>query len=446
MSIIADLHLHSKYSRAVSQKMNLKEIAFWAKKKGISLVSTADWTHPLWFREIQENLVEKTPGIFKLKDGSFPKISFILSTELSSIYSQNGKTHRIHNLIFTPSLQTAQKIIKTLQKKGVNLLADGRPTMGISAKNLLEILLEVDKKNFLIPCHIWTPWFSLYGSKSGFDSIEEAFGKYSKYIWAVETGLSSDPIMNWQIEELDNRAIVSFSDAHSGPKLGREATVFISYDKKELNFSDINYDDIISAFKQEKGKIKIGYTIEFFPEEGKYHWSGHRLCGIKYSPKEILKNGEICPVCNKALTIGVENRVLKLAKRIIKNEELIFLKNKYETTFIYDKEKKRTPFISLVPLMEVLKEIHNSPTKAEKEYQQLTDNFAPEFDILMRKKYDEIEKFAGKKLKEAIQIIRERKVFIDPGYDGVFGVVKIFKNKEQKDEENQSKKQQLNLF
>jgi Uncharacterized conserved protein len=213
--------------------MDLKEIAFWAKKKGINLVSTADWTHPLWFRQIQENLVEKTPGIFKLKDGSFPEIAFILSTELSSIYSQNGKTHRIHNLVFTPSLPTAQKIIKTLQQQGVNLLADGRPTMGISSKDLLEILLSIDEKNFLIPCHVWTPWFSLYGSKSGFDSVEEAFGNYSKYIYAIETGLSSDPIMNWQIEELDNRAIVSFSDAHSGPKLGREATVFIPYDKEK---------------------------------------------------------------------------------------------------------------------------------------------------------------------------------------------------------------------
>jgi len=447
MSIIADLHLHSKYSRAVSQKMDLKEIAFWAKKKGINLVSTADWTHPLWFRQIQENLVEKTPGIFKLKDGSFPEVSFILSTELSSIYSQNGKTHRIHNLVFTPSLTTAQKIIKTLQQQGVNLLADGRPTMGISAKDLLEILLSIDEKNFLIPCHIWTPWFSLYGSKSGFDSIEEAFGNYSKYITAVETGLSSDPIMNWQIEELDNRAIVSFSDAHSGQKLGREATVFIPYDKeKELNLSEINYDDIIGTFKQQEGKLKIGYTIEFFPEEGKYHWSGHRLCEIKYSPQEVLTNGEICPVCGKPLTIGVENRVLKLAKKIIKNEELIFVKNKYGLTFVYEKEKKRPPFVSLVPLMEVLEEIYGSPSQAEKEYQRLTENFAPEFDILMRKTYEEIEAFAGKKLKEAIKIIRERKVFVDPGYDGVFGVVKIFNNNEKQTEKNQSEKQQLNLF
>lgn len=445
MAIIADLHLHSKYSRAVSQKMDLKEIAFWAKKKGINLVSTADWTHPLWFREIKENLVEETAGIFKLKDGSFKEIKFILSTELSSIYSQNEKVHRIHNLVFAPSLATAEKIIKKLQKAGVNLIADGRPTMGISCQNLLELLLSTDDNTFLIPCHVWTPWFSLYGSKSGFDSIEEAFGNYSKYIYAVETGLSSDPIMNWQIKELKNRAIVSFSDAHSGKKLGREATVFIPNNNNSSG--GFNYFDIISAFKQKKdGRLKIGYTIEFFPEEGKYHWSGHRLCGVKYSAEEVLKKGEICPVCGKPLTIGVENRVLKLAEKTIKKEDLIFIQNKYGLTFIYEKEKKRPPFVSLVPLMEVLGEIHNSPTKAEKEYQRLTDDFAPEFDILMRKTYEEIENFGGQKLKEAIKIIRERQVFVDPGYDGVFGVVKIFQQSDEKIEEKKQEKEQLNLF
>ena len=443
MSIIADLHLHSKYSRAVSQKMDLKEIALWAQKKGIDLVSTADWTHPLWFRQIQENLVEKTPGIFKLKDGSFPEVAFILSTELSSIYSQNEKVHRIHNLVFAPSLLVAEKIIKKLQEAGVNLIADGRPTLGISSKNLLELLLSIDEKIFLIPCHVWTPWFSLYGSRSGFDSIEEAFGNYSKYIYAVETGLSSDPIMNWQIKELENRSIVSFSDAHSGQKLGREATVFIPNN----NFSgSFNYFDIIAAFKQQKGHLKIGYTIEFFPEEGKYHWSGHRLCGVKYSAEEVLKKGEICPVCGKPLTIGVENRVLKLSKKLIKKEDLIFTQNKYGLTFVYEKEKKRPPFVSLVPLMEVLAEILNSVTKAEKEYQRLTENFGVEFDILMRKTYEEIEAFAGKKLKEAIKIIRERQVFVDPGYDGVFGVVKIFKKTDESGEEKKQEKEQLNLF
>jgi len=445
MSIIADLHLHSKYSRAVSQKMDLKEIAFWAKKKGINLVSTADWTHPLWFREIQEKLTEKSPGVFRLKDGSFPEVSFILSTEVSSIYNQDGKTRRIHNLIFSPSLKTAEKVIKKLQEEKVNLLADGRPTMGISSKDLLELLLSIDENIFLIPCHVWTPWFSLYGSKSGFDSIKEAFGDLEKYIFAIETGLSSDPIMNWQIEELENRSIVSFSDAHSGQKLGREATVFI---KNSNHFSgDFSYFDIIDAFKQKKnGHLKIGYTIEFFPEEGKYHWSGHRLCGVRYSPCDVLEKGEICPVCQKPLTIGVENRVLKLSKKVFKNEDLFLAKNKFDVTFVYDKEKKKTPFVSLVPLLEILQEIYQSPKKAEDEYQRLTENLGAEFEILFRKSYEEIERVGGKKLKEAIEIVRQRKVFVDPGYDGVFGVVKIFKQKEENESSKSQEKEQLNLF
>ena len=445
MSIIADLHLHSKYSRAVSQKMDLKEIAFWAKKKGIHLVATSDWTHPLWFREIKENLVEKYPGIFKLKDGSFPDVSFILSTEVSSIYQQDGKIRRIHNLIFSPSLEKAEEIIKKLQKEGVNLLADGRPTMGISAKNLLELLLTIDENIFFIPCHVWTPWFSLYGSKSGFDSIKECFGDLEKYIFAVETGLSSDPIMNWQIEELQNRAIVSFSDAHSGEKLGREATVFIkNTNEKNDNFS---YFDIINALKGKKeSRLRIGYTIEFFPQEGKYHWSGHRTCGIKYSAEEVIKKGEICPVCQKPLTIGVENRVLKLAKKTLKENDLVFVKNKNDVTFVYDKEKKRTPFVSLVPLLEILEEIYQSQKKAKDEYQKLTENLGTEFEILLRKSYEEIEKFSGKKLKEAIEIVRNRKVFVDPGFDGVFGVVKIFKQKDENGAIYQKEKEQLNLF
>jgi PHP family Zn ribbon phosphoesterase len=295
----------------------------------------------------------------------------------------------------------------------------------------LELLLSIDEKIFLIPCHVWTPWFSLYGSRSGFDSIEEAFGNYSKYICAVETGLSSDPIMNWQIKELENRSIVSFSDAHSGQKLGREATVFIPNN----NFSGrFNYFDIIAAFKQEKdGHLKIGYTIEFFPEEGKYHWSGHRACQIRYNPKDIKEKGEICPVCGKPLTIGVENRVLALAQKILTNNDLVFLKNKYDVTFVYDPEKKRPPFVSLVPLLEILQEINQSPTKAEKEYEKLVGNLGSEFEILLKRSYDEIEKIGGEKLRLAIEIVRGRKVFVDPGYDGVFGVVKIFKNENEQE-------------
>lgn len=430
MIIIADLHLHSKYSRAVSQKMNLKEINLWAEKKGIHLVGTADWTHPLWFREIQNNLEEIRKGIFSLKDKkdvfSFPW--FILSVEVANIYTQKGKQHRIHNLILSPSLTSAEKFIKYLEKKSINLLSDGRPILGFSSKELLKILLDIDENFFLIPCHVWTPWFSLYGSKSGFDSIQECFGDMEKYIFAIETGLSSDPLMNWQIEELDNRTIVSFSDAHSGSKLGREATVLV-YTSASSYF---DFFDIIKAFKKDAtGKLKIGYTIEFFPEEGKYHWNGHRLCNVRYSPRQLKEKGVICPVCQKPLTVGVESRVLKLAKRIIEEKDLLFLKNSSDVVFVYDKEKKRTPFVSLVPLLEILSEIYLSEKKAEKEYERLVTSFDKEFNILLKRSYEEIEQAGGKKLKEAIRIVRNRQVFVEPGYDGVFGKVSVFKNHDQ---------------
>ena len=266
MQIIADLQLHSKYSRAVSQKMDLFEIGSWASKKGIQLVATGDWTHPLWFRHITENLNEVNPGIYTLKkkpEDQKNEVCFFLSTEISSIYSQGGQVRRVHNLIFSPSIETCQKIIKKLQSEGANLMADGRPIVGISSKDLLEMVLEIDENVLFIPAHAWTPWFSIFGSKSGFDSIEECFGpENAKYIYAIETGLSSDPIMNWQIKELESRSIVSFSDAHSGPKLGREATVFVSTNDEPVILNKLTYFDIAGAIRQDAGaKLKIGYTI-----------------------------------------------------------------------------------------------------------------------------------------------------------------------------------------
>jgi uncharacterized protein (TIGR00375 family) len=424
MSIIADLHLHSKYSRAVSQKMDLDGIADWADKKGIDLVATGDWTHPLWFREIKRLLIEIAPGIYELKRH---RAKFMLTTEISSIYTQGGKSRRIHNLIMSPSIATCEKVIAKLEKEGCNLMSDGRPIIGISSKDLLSILLEIDPNIILIPCHIWTPWFSLFGSKSGFDSVEESFAELSDYIYGVETGLSSDPIMNWQIKNLERRSILSFSDAHSGAKLGREATVFVVRNPNEDEAGSFSYQDIADAIKQKPGgKLKIGYTIEFFPEEGKYHWSGHRLCNVRYNPQEVKDKGVVCPVCHKPLTIGVENRVIDLSQKIIKENDLLFVKNSSGVTFVIDKEKKRRPFVSIVPLMEALVEINRSPTKAAAEYDRLTGVFASEFDILLKRSYEDIARAGGEKLKQAVQTIRERKVFVDPGYDGVFGQVKIF--------------------
>lgn len=448
MFYIADLHLHSKYSRAVSQNMDLEEIARFAVKKGINIVSTADWTHPLWFREIKNKLQEVSPGLFALKNGEEPlkKIMFILSTEISCIYSQNNRVYRIHNLIFSPSLSTAEKIINALQKKGVNLLADGRPTMGLSARDLYALIKEVDQQTFLIPCHVWTPWFSLYGSKSGFDSIKDCFLDMEKEVYAVETGLSSDPWMNWQIKELNNRQIVSFSDAHSGQKLGREATVFFDKQSKK----NISYYDLIMAMKNNSSNLKIAYTIEFFPEEGKYHWSGHRACGIKYSPQEEKEKGKICPVCHRSLTIGVESRVFQLSSRILKKDDLMFVKNKNDVVFVYEKTKKRPPYVSLVPLFEILNETYQSPARAKKEYEKIT-NLIPEFYFLLRTSYEEIGALAGENLAEAVKRVRNRQVVVDPGFDGVFGKVRIFEKIDEKkpnkhQEKNNKGNQQATLF
>jgi len=453
MQIIADLHLHSRYSRAVSPAMDLIGIAGWAKKKGINLTGTGDWMHPLWFKNIQTELKETSEGIYGLmsnvgngRDRSLPNVRFLLSTEISSIYSQGDKQRRVHNLIFSPSITTCEKIINKLKSLGANLMSDGRPIVGLSSKQLLELVLEIDKNVLFIPAHAWTPWFSIFGSKSGFDSIEECFGQEgAKHIFAVETGLSSDPIMNWQIKDLENRSIISCSDAHSGPKLGREATVFIGNQESEFD-----YLDIADAIKQTaNSKLKIGYTIEFFPEEGKYHWTGHRACNIRYKPLEVKEKGVVCPVCRQPLTVGVENRVLDLAHKNLTPHDLLFVQNKVGLTFVYDKEKKRRPFVSLVPFLEILTEINNgSNAKALREYDRLITTNSAEFDILLKKPYEEIEKMGGEKLRQAIQIMRERKVFVDPGYDGVFGKVKIFKENETKiiEERKSGNEKQPTLF
>ena len=821
MQIIADLQLHSKYSRAVSPDMTLSEISRWSAVKGIELVATGDWTHPLWFKFIKDQLKETSSGIFTLKERP-NETQFLLSTEISSIYTQGGKVRRVHNLIFSPSIATSEKIIKELIHRGCNLMADGRPIVGVSSVDLLKMVLEIDDKVLFIPAHClprgqlietrdglkeidkvikndqvlthagnyrkvkktlkrltkesiykitpwyysqgaettgehpylaiktikkcpstgdkcipfgehqkrcynklyekykkewiqaknleigdficfpiirniilkknilvsnksikidedfclligyflsegcvdskggitftfsgkeseyvkdvvflmnkvfninhhriyrrkgtysyelifysktvakflgeqfyikdglknastkiipnwmiylpqelqkvmltswlqgddgytssinlvssinkialrlgiipyisvnkkedfnnrahfyrnrsikanfdsyqikfsfikdefglinlpefkrfkaklnrrhgfmdsnyvylpirkiekkfyngyvynlevekdnsystwvatihncWTPWFAVFGSKSGFDSLYECFGDYDRYIYAIETGLSSDPIMNWQIKELENRSIVSFSDAHSGPKLGREATVFTGDD------ADFTYGDITDAIKKvPDGKLKIGYTIEFFPEEGKYHWTGHRACDVKYSAAETKEKGTTCPVCGRALTVGVENRALELSEKLLTEKDLLYAQNNVGLTFVHDKDKKRKPFVSLIPLLEVLLEVTgHSQVKSQREYERLTAE-ASEFDILLRKTYEEIEALGGAKLKKAIQIVRERKVFVDPGYDGVFGKVQIFKEANEEARKNQENQQTL---
>ena len=445
MQILADLHTHSKFSRATSKKLDLYEMEYWAQKKGIDLLSTSDWLHPIWFKEIQSQLVETSSVVYELKKSqslSDKKVKFILSVEISSIYSQGGSVRRVHSLIFAPNFKLANAFYMELVKRGAKLMSDGRPIVGISCIDLLKIALGIDKNFLLIPAHAWTPWFGVFGSKSGFDSLQECFGDMSRYIYAIETGLSSDPIMNWQIKELENRSILSFSDAHSGPKLGREATVF-AIKTNPLTREPVNvqysFNDIASAIRQEKkSNMQVAFTAEFFPEEGKYHWSGHRSCNIKYSPNDVKLKGEICPVCARPITIGVENRVIKLSEKKLLKEDLLYQINSDGLTFVYDKDKKRKPFISLISLLEILMELNeNSPTKASKQYELLTNTFSTEFKILTKEPYEKIRKFGGETLENAIKIVRERKVYVDPGYDGVFGQVKIFHDKEERHQETQ---------
>ena len=428
MQVVADLHLHSKYSRAVSPQMVIPEIAKWAKKKGIDLVGTADWTHPLWLRELKENLVETGEGIFAAKnDLQGPK--FLLATEISNIYSQGGKGRRIHNLVLASSFATVEKINAALRSRGANLLSDGRPIIGLSARDLAELVFGVDKDCLIVPAHVWTPWFSLYGSKSGFDSIKECFGEFASNIYAVETGLSSSPGMNWRIEELDNRSIVSFSDAHSAAKLGRETTIFEIQEMPALRDSSgikkLSYEDIKEAIKEQK----IASTIEFYPEEGKYHYTGHRNCQVRHSPGDSKKLGTTCPVCGRPLTVGVMHRVEELAAR--------------PADF---SPENRPPYQMLVPLMEILAEALGSGVSSQKvinEYNYLTNNFGSEFKVLLKTPVGEIAKISGERAAEGIKKVRVGDIVVEPGYDGVFGRVKIWPSSAKA---SKGKGNQMSLF
>jgi len=444
MKIVADLHLHSKYSRAVSQQMDLFYLEEWAKKKGIDLLGTGDFTHPLWFSELETKLKEVSEGIYVLKDHSSAAVNFVLTCELSSIYSQGGRLRRIHNLVFAPSLATAKKINQELTRRGVNLLADGRPTLGLSAIHLAELIWSLDENCLIIPAHVWTPWFSLYGSKSGFDSLEECFGNFQNKIYAIETGLSSDPAMNWRIEELKNRSILSFSDAHSPTKLGREATVFKIKNKSLKNQVNFSFKDLAAAIKQEKEAVwEISHTIEFYPEEGKYHYTGHRHCQISQSPQQTKTKGFICPVCGKPLTVGVMSRVEELASF---NSQILKKESHYGVIVNYSAlSPNRPPYIMLVPLLEILTEAlkTSSPQKLLKAYENLIQNFQSELTVLIKTPIEQIAKVAGERVAEGIDKVRHGKIVIKPGFDGLFGLVKIWP---ERNEKTPLVKEQMSLF
>ncbi len=438
MKIIADLHLHSKYSRAVSKQMELPIMAEWAQKKGINLLATADWTHPLWLKEIESQLEEVEEGIFQLKDNK--EVKFILSTEISSIYSQGGQVRRIHNLVLAPSFDTVRKINSELIKRGCNLMSDGRPIIGLSSMALAELVWSIDKKALIIPAHVWTPWFSLYGSKSGFDSIEECFGNFTGQILAIETGLSSDPAMNWRIKDLEDRSIVSFSDAHSPAKMGRELTIF---DLEKLSFSSLSK----ALDLKEKSNNRILYTIEFYPEEGKYHYSGHRNCGVTYGSEDVEKKGMSCPVCGRPLTLGVMYRVDQLAED--NKVELAKQSNNSGLLGIYNKnDKSRPPYVMLVPLLEIIAEALSSTVSSQRvknEYEKLIKSFKSEFEILTQINTEEIILVSNPKIAEGIDKVRQGNIVIKPGFDGVFGIVKIWQTESENQDLNEQK-EQMALF
>jgi len=409
---IADFHLHSKYSRATSKEMDLENLDKWAKIKGITVLGTGDFTHPEWLRNLKEKLEPAEPGLYKLKVSSGKnETRFVLTAEISCIYSKGGKVRKIHVVVFAPSLEIVEKINTRLGLIG-NLRADGRPILGLDAKELLKIILDVSEDCLVMPAHCLTPWFAIFGSKSGFDSLKECFEDLSDRIFAVETGLSADPKMLWRLSELDNVSLISNSDAHSPQNLGREANVF---DVEK------NYFAIIEAIK-EKNPKKFLYTIEFYPEEGKYHYDGHRNCDISLHPRESIKYNDICPVCGKPLTIGVLNRVEKLADR--------------EEGF---KPARAIPFKSLVPLAEIISQVLNlgKDTKGVKrEYDNVT-RLGSEFEILLDIPIEDIKNKGFSDIASAIQKVREGNIQIKPGFDGVFGEVKIFSSLERKNKDQQ---------
>ena len=408
MKMIADLHIHSRFSMATSKEGMPENLDFWARKKGISLIGTGDFTHPVWREELKERLVSEGNGLYRLRDEYVKEESrkfpgegtrFVVSGEISSIYKKNGKTRKVHNVILLPGLEAADAMAQRLEKIG-NIHSDGRPILGLDSHDLLEMMLDVCPEGILIPAHIWTPHFSVLGAKSGFDSVEECFEELAPYIHALETGLSSDPAMNWRISKLDRYQLVSNSDAHSPSKLGREAN---------LLDIDCSYEGLYRAIQTGEG---LEGTVEFFPEEGKYHFDGHRKCGVSLSPVEAERLGGICPVCGKKLTMGVDHRVEQLADRA--------------EGFVKKDGKK---YESLVPLPEVISACMGYSTASKKVqgcFEQMIQTLGTEFDILRNVPSEDIKSCAGERIAEGIENVRTGNVKRIPGYDGEYGKIELF--------------------
>jgi len=411
MRFYADLHIHSKHSRATSRDCDLENLAYWGLKKGITVIGTGDFTHPVWMKELQEKLIPAEPGLFRLRPeiekAVFQRlpsscqgmVRFLLSVEISTIYKKGDKTRRIHHLLYAPDFEKALKINQALSKIG-NLKADGRPILGLDSRDLLEITLNASEDCFLVPAHIWTPWFSVLGSKSGFDHVSECYRDLASEVFALETGLSSDPSMNRRISELDAYRLISNSDAHSPQKLGREANLFDT---------ELNYFKLKQALQTGKG---FEGTIEFFPEEGKYHFDGHRSCGIRFSPEESKAHQGMCPVCKKPLTLGVLYRVRELEDRTTSD-------------FVED-------FQNLIPLPEILSEILQVGPQSKtvsKNYEKLILKLGSEFSILKDIPYEELQK-QHPLLGEGIKRMRKGEVKREAGFDGEYGIIRLFEKSE----------------
>ncbi|RKY32229.1 MAG: DNA helicase UvrD [Candidatus Omnitrophota bacterium] len=412
MKFIADFHIHSKYSRATSKDMDIKHIAEWARLKGITLMGTGDFTHHLWLEEIKNSVEDLGNGLFK-----FQGIYFMLTAEISSIYSKNGRGYRIHNVICSPSLKTTDKINDVLARYG-NIASDGRPILGMDAEEIARIVFDIDENCMVIPAHIWTPWFSLFGSMSGFDRIEDCFGKQTSKIFALETGLSSDPAMNWRLSCLDRFSLVSNSDSHSPSRIGREGNVFDC---------ELDYTTIRETLKT-KDRKRFLHTIEFFPEEGKYHFDGHRLCNLRLSPQETRQHHGKCPKCGKKITVGVMNRIEQLADRpagVVPPNSI--------------------PYKSLIPLDEIIAEakgVGKGSMAVARDYQGIVAKFGPELTILLDVPEGDLVKGLPDRVAEGILRVRQGKVNIQAGFDGEYGKISIF----DQEEGGSQGEEQLSLF
>jgi len=392
---ICDFHIHSKYSRATSPSMDLENLSLWAKRKGVNLLGTGDFTHPIWFEELKKKLRLTDKGVYE-HNGT----KFILTSEVCNIFTKKGKVRKIHNVIFLPSFEKVFKLNQKLERFG-ELGSNGRPILHLEAEELVKMVKDTDSTGFVIPAHIWTPHFSLFGANSGFDHISECYGKQTENIFALETGLSSDPPMNWRLSELDGYTLVSNSDAHSPGRIGREANVF----KKALNYLEIK------KVLEKKDKKQFLFTVEYFPEEGKYHFDGHRNCKSCLSPQEAKKNENRCPVCGRKVTIGVMHRVLDLADR--------------EKGFI---PKGAIPCKHLIPLEQIIASVLKKGVKSktvQNQYLQIINQMGSEFKVLLEIPGEELKGNLPADIARAIIRVRKERVNLSPGYDGEYGKIEI---------------------